>query len=230
MVIFPFIWDNRAMKKALIIMLLMLTALSLYSSRSIEVGSGAAYNNTMDSFVKPFLDVTYTLDRFSFYLDWKYDRTLTGYVQYNYDEGIWNHQADITTRYIFGEGGYSALSYMFIVNLSKSGFFLNIGLGAAATLSFSQYTVEPLFMLCKLMRLRTGYSGERFSAYLFLENNYRHEREWNPKEALGIALAYNITDVDTVTLDVAATSCEMLIDPYRIFYSGRARVGYRRVL
>lgn len=136
MVIFPFIWNNRAMKKALIIMLLLSASLSLYAARSIEVGTGAAYNNTMDSFPKPFLDVTYSLDRFSFYLDWKYDRTLTGYVQYNYDEGIWNHQADITTRYIFGDGGYSALSYMFIVNLSKSGFFLHLGLGASATLSF----------------------------------------------------------------------------------------------
>lgn len=230
MVFFAVMGNNRIMKKALIIMLIMLTAVSLYAARSIEVGSGAAYNNTMDSFVKPFLDVTYTSGRFSYYLDWKYEGNLTGYVQYNYDEGIWNHQADITTRYIFGEGGYTALSYMFIVNLEKSGFFLNIGLGAAATLSFSEYSVEPLFMLCKLMRLRTGYSGGKVSAYLFLENNYRHEREWNPKEALGIALSYSITDLDTLTLDVAATSCEMLIDPYRIFYSGRARVGYRRVL
>lgn len=230
MVIFPSIWNNRAMKKALLIMLLMLSAVSLYSARSIEVGTGAAYNNTMDSLPRPFLDVTYTLDRFSFYLDWKGDKTLTGYAQYNYDKGIWNHQADITTRYIFGDGGYSALSYMFIVNLAKSGFFLNIGLGASATLSYSQYCVEPLFMLCKLMRLRAGYSGEKFSAYLFLENNYRHEREWNPKEALGIALSYNITAFDTITLDAAATSCEMLIDPYRIFYSGRVRAGYRRVL
>ena len=218
------------MKKTLLVLLLLLAAVSLYSAQSIEVGSGAAYNNTQDNFPKPFLDVTYTLDRFSFYLDYKYDRTVTGYVQYNYDEGIWNHQVDLTSRFVFTEGGYSSLSYMFIVNLEKWGLFLNVGLGAAANLSYSLYTREPLFMLTKLMRLRLGYRGERFSICLFLENNYRYEREWNPKEALGLSFAYNITDVDTVTFDVAVTSCEMLIDPYRIFYSGRARAGYRRAL
>ncbi len=218
------------MKKPFLIFLFLLAALSLYSSRSIEVGTGGAYNNTQDRFVKPFADVTYTLDRFSFYLDYKYGKTVTGYAQYNCDEGIWNHQVDLTTRYIFTEGGYSSLGYMFIVNLEKWGLFLNVGLGASANLSYSQYSREPLFMITKLMRLRLGYRGARFSAYLFLENNYRFEREWNPKEALGLSLGYNITDVDTVTLDVAVTSCEMLIDPYRIFYSGRARVGYRRVL
>ncbi len=218
------------MKKPFLIFLFLLAALSLYSSRSIEVGTGGAYNNTQDRFVKPFADVTYTLDRFSFYLDYKYGKTVTGYAQYNCDEGIWNHQVDLTTRYIFTEGGYSSLGYMFIVNLEKWGLFLNVGLGASANLSYSQYSREPLFMITKLMRLRLGYRGDRFRACLFLESNYRFEREWNPKAALGLSLEYDITDIDAVTFDAAVTSCEILMDPYRIFYSGRARVGYRRVL
>ena len=218
------------MKKTILILLALLSLMPLAAAVSVEGATGLSYNMTSDGSPKVFGDLTVTYDDWSLYTEYKYRNTFTADIQYRNTKGILNHQANVFSRWIVKEGGFTAASYMLILNLGVKGFYFNLGLGLEGAVSYSPYSTEPLFILSPQARVRLGYRGDIFGVCLFLEDNYRSEKEWNAKTSAGVDFSFSLSEKDTVLLTVSATSCEVLMDPYRILYSSRIRAGYRRVL
>ena len=202
----------------------------LAASVSVEGATGVSYNMTMDGSPKVFGDLTVAYDDWSLYTEYKYKNSITADIQYHSTEGILNHQANVFSRWILKEGGFTAASYMLILNLGVKGFYFNLGLGVEGAVSYSPYSKEPLFILSPQARVKLGYENNLFGVCIFLEDNYRSEKEWNAKTSLGLDFSFSLSDRDSLLLTVSATSCEVLMDPYRILYSSRVRTGYRRVL
>ncbi len=218
------------MKKTILILLALAAMLPLSASVSIEGATGLSYNMTYDSSPMMFGDMTVTYDDWSIYMEYRYRSTFTADIQYKNTKGILNHQANVFSRWILSEGGFTAAGYMLILNLGVKGFYFNLGLGTEGALSYSPYSKEPLFILSPQARVRLGYRSDIFGVCIFLENNYRSEKEWNAKTSLGLDFSFFLSSEDTLLLTVSATSCEVLMDPYRILYSSRVRAGWRRVL
>lgn len=217
------------MKKLILIIVMALLPFMLFSSMMIEAGGGVSSNVNE----KPYAlygDMTLYLDDFSFYVNYKNKGKINGYVEYFNKDGIINHQLDVFTQYIFTEGGYSALSYMMILNLTFGGYYFNLGGGGEGAVSYSEYTKTPLFILSPQFRIRAGYKGDIFSCALFLENNYRFEKDWNAKTSYGAEMDFFVTPRDTVSLSLSFTSAEVLMDNFRVLYATRMRMAYRRAL
>ncbi len=217
------------MKKLMTITIMAIIPFMLFSSLMIEAGTGVS-NNVNEKPYRLFGDMTIYIDDFSFYVNYKDKGKLNGYVEYYNRNGIINHQCDIFTQYIFTEGGYSALSYMMMVNLSWKRSYFTLGAGAEGAVLYSEYTETPLFILSPQFRLRLGYKGESANLAIFLENNYRFEKDWNAKTSYGFECDYFLSPRDILSLSLSFTSCEVLMDNFRVLYAMRMRMGYRRAL
>lgn len=217
------------MKKTTLFVLLVLVAFTLNASMSVEAGIGSS-NICTDEEDALFFDAGFDLDAWTFYIGWRGDDNLSASATWAGSTGIITHQGDLFSRFVFGYGGFTGISYMGILNLNYSGFYFNLGGGAEGALSYSLYTKTPLFILSPQYRIRLGYRGDYYHVSLFLENNYRYEREWNAKSSAGIDLEFALSSSDFLTLDLSFTSAEVLMDPYRVLYAYRMRAGYRRVL
>lgn len=215
------------MKKIVLLIILFSFTLLPVFSMNLEAGAGLSEIRT-EKYGALFLDAGYSIDDFSFYLNWRSKDNLYASATYCNNDGIINHQVDIFSRYIISSGGFTGISYMFIVDLSLRGFYLDLGLGAEGALSYSKYTGEPLFILSPQYRIRGGYTGDVFAISLFLENNYIYEREWNAKSSFGTDLEFNITEYDSITLNLSFSLAEVMMDPYSVLYAYRMRAGYRR--
>lgn len=217
------------MKKTALFVLLVLVAFSLNASMSVEVGTGVS-NICTDEEDALFFDGEFDFDAWTFYLNWRGKDNLFTSASWTGSTGIINHQGDLFSRFIFGQGGFTGISYMAVLNLSIKGFYFNLGAGAEGALSYSLYTKTPLFILSPQYRVRLGYCGDYYHISLFLENNYRYEREWNAKSSAGVDVEFALTSSDFLTLDLSFTSAEVLMDPYRVLYAYRMRAGYRRII
>lgn len=217
------------MKRRLLVFLFILVSFSLSASIMVEGGLGLSRTMTEGNELL-FADTSVYIDDFSFYAQYKVGNKLTGSITYLNEDGILNHQVDLFSHYVLTEGGYTGISYSLILSLKLYGFYFKLGGGAQGALSYSEYTKEPLFILSPQFRIRGGYKAEWGNISLFLENNYRYEREWNAKTSCGLDFEYYVTDKDTLMLDYSLTSCEVLMDPFRVLYATRMRVGYRRMI
>ncbi len=218
------------MKRILPVLLSLLCVFPLSAAVEVETAGGLSYNRTADTRPKLFFDASASFSDWTVYLDYKALNTVSGGVEFHHDSALFSHQADFFSRYVFPDGGFSGLSYCLILNLHAGAAFFNLGGGIQGALEYSPYSNCALFILSPQFTLRAGYSGGSVTAFIFLENNYRAEREWNAKTSLGLNLSYSLSAASSVILAVSVTSCEVLMDPYRILYSSRIRMGYRSVL
>ncbi len=226
-IFFSFTYYLR-MKKITAFCALLFVALSL-SALTFEGGLGLSgtMNEKKDHL---FVDGAVSYDDFSLYLAYKGGGKLNATAEYYNKKGILNHQLDLFTGYVFSEGGYTALSYLMRLNFKIYGFYFDIGGGAEGALSYSEYTKLPLFILSPQFSIRLGYRNTLFDLALFLENNYRYEKEWNAKTSYGIDTVFNLTPKDSVLVSISFTHAEVLMDNYRVLYASRIRAGYRRII
>lgn len=216
------------MKKIIVFSALFLLSFSLFAL-SIEAGTGLSgtMNEKKDHL---FFDAGVSYKDLSFYLNYKDGGKVNATAEYYNKKGILNHQLDLFTGYVFSEGGYTALSYLMRLNFKIYGFYIDVGGGAEGAVSYSEYTKVPLFILSPQFSIRLGYRNTLFDLALFLENNYRYEKEWNAKTSYGVDTVFNLTQKDSVLVSISFTHAEVLMDNYRVLYASRLRAGYRRII
>lgn len=140
-----------------------------------------------------------------------------------YNGFFWTGLAN--TSYSYGLGGWSGLGVLFNYALNVQWFYLKVGLGAQAAVSYSQYQEQPLFALSPLLDAQLGVTLKAFNASIYLNLADPYEREWKAVPTIGIKTKVEVLGCNIIFADFFIKFAEYMVDPITLITGYGVRIG-----